>query len=302
MKSHLWFTGLLSLGLLLTGCEKAPPSTNRPSAAAATERKIPSLTTRAESGDAQAQNELGVIYFQGVDGVAKDAAKAVAWYQRAAAQGNADAQYALALCYAEFGLWNAGLSIPDCGNAVSKDDAKAGEWFQKAAAQGLAKAQYCLGQRYRLGEGVPKDPTKAFEWMKKAAIQGMPNAQAWLGVEYQAGDGIPTDFAKAAQWYQLAAVRGYMPAQFMLSGMYERGQGVPQDMVLAYAWSNVATHAGNVGTTLAVMRRENVARRMSTGEIGEAQRLSASWKQGQTLAREGNPPAQARRHLPLPEA
>ena len=301
MKSHLWFTGLLLLGLLLTSCEKAPPSTNQPSAVVAPEQKIASLTKRAESGEARAQNDIGAMYLEGIDGVSKDAVKAVAWYQRAAAQGNADAQYALALCYADFGLWNAGLSIPDCANAVSKDDAKAGEWLQRAAAQGLAKAQYSLGQRYRLGEGVPKDAVEAFEWMKKAAIQGMPNAQCWLGVEYQAGDGVPMDFAKAAEWYQKAAVQDYMPAQFMLSGMYERGQGVPQDMVLAYAWSSIATHA-DVGTALAVMRRENAARRMSTGEIAEAQRLAASWKQGQALAHEGNPRAQVQRRLTLPEA
>lgn len=303
MKPRLLFTGLLSLGLLITICDEALPSTDQPSASAARpEQKIASLTKRAESGDARAESDLGAIYLKGGDGVSKNAAKAIDWYQKAAAQGNADAQYALALCYAELGLWNTGLSVPDCANAVPKDDAKADAWLQKAATQGLASAQYSLGQRYRLGEGVPKDAGKAFEWTKRAAVQGMPSAQAWLGVAYQAGDGVSANFAKAAEWYQKAAVQGYMPAQFMLSGLYESGRGVPQDTVLAYAWSNIAARPGNEGTAFAVMRREKIARRMSAAETVEAQRLSSSWTEGQALTREGNPGARARRRAPHPEA
>lgn len=303
MKPHLLFPGLLSLGLLLTACDKAPPNTDQASAPAARpERKIATLIKRTEGGDARGPSDPGVIYVRGVDGAPNDTAKAVEWDQKAAAQGNADAQYALGLCYAAPGLWNAGLSMPDCANAVPKDDAKADEWLQKAAAQGLASAQYSLGQRYRLGEGAPKDAGKAFEWTKRAAVQGMPNAQAWLGVAYQGGDGIPADFAKAAEWYQKAAVQGYMPAQFMLGGLYESGRGVPQDIVLAYAWSSIAARPGNEGTAFAVMRREKVARRMSAAEIVEAQRLSSSWTEGQMLAREGNSTARARRRAPHPEA
>jgi uncharacterized protein len=303
MKPHLLFPGLLSLGLVLTACDKAPPGTDQASASAArSEQQIASLTKRGESGETRGQSDPGVIDVRGVDGASKDPATAIERYQKAAAQGNADAQYALGLCYAAPGLWNAGVSMPDCANTVPKDDAKADEWLQKAAAQGLASAQYSLGQRYRLGEGVAKDAAKAFEWTKRAAVQGMPNAQAWLGVAYQGGDGIAADVAKAAEWYQKAAAQGYMPAQFMLGGLYESGRGVPQDTVLAYAWSNIAARPGNEGTAFAVMRRERIARRMSAAEIGEAERLSSSWTEGQSLTREGNSTARARRRAAHPEA
>jgi TPR repeat protein len=45
----------------------------------------------AEQGDAQAQNNLGVMYQNG-RGVAHDDAQAVFWYRKAAVQGNTDAQ------------------------------------------------------------------------------------------------------------------------------------------------------------------------------------------------------------------
>ena len=46
------------------------------------------LVRKAESGDAKAQAQLGVCYERG-DGVAKDYSRAVYWYQKAAAQGQA---------------------------------------------------------------------------------------------------------------------------------------------------------------------------------------------------------------------
>ncbi len=72
-----------------------------------------------------------------------------------AEQGNARAQYNLALMYAN-------------GKGVLKDDKEAIKWFTKAAEQGDADAQYNLGWMYANGEGVLKDLSKAKYWIKKA--------------------------------------------------------------------------------------------------------------------------------------
>ena len=85
----------------------------------------------AERGDARAQYNLGVMYYDG-RGVAQDYTKALKWWEKAAAQGDADAQYSLGTMY-------------DAGQGVAQDYAKARKWFEKAAAQGLAAAQYNLG-------------------------------------------------------------------------------------------------------------------------------------------------------------
>jgi TPR repeat protein len=50
------------------------------------------------------------------------------WYQKAADQGQAKAQYNLGVMYAN-------------GKGVLKDDKQAVYWYQKAADQGQAKAQ-----------------------------------------------------------------------------------------------------------------------------------------------------------------
>ena len=64
--------------------------------------------------------------------VAKSDMEAARWWQKAAGQGHAGAQFALGI------LFKSG-----CG--VAKSDAEAARWWQKAADQGHAEAQSNLG-------------------------------------------------------------------------------------------------------------------------------------------------------------
>ena len=63
----------------------------------------------ADQGDAEAQYNLGVIYNNG-EGVPKDDAEAVRWFQLAAEQGYAKAQFELGYKY----RWGHGVSLGRC--------------------------------------------------------------------------------------------------------------------------------------------------------------------------------------------
>jgi hypothetical protein len=139
----------------------------------------------AEQGDVDAQYILGVMYAMG-HGVAKNDAKAVEWYRKAAEQGLALAQNDLGFMY-------------DMGQGVAKDYVKAVEWYSKAAEQGLAVAQYILGLMYAMGRGVTKSDVKAVEWYRKAAEQGDADAQCDLGIGYAIGRGVAKSDAKAVE-------------------------------------------------------------------------------------------------------
>ena len=52
----------------------------------------------AEQGNARAQSHLGYMYYVG-DGVPQSFAEARKWYEKAAVQGDKDAQYNLAVAY-----------------------------------------------------------------------------------------------------------------------------------------------------------------------------------------------------------
>ena len=120
----------------------------------------------AESGYADAQNNLGDCYYYG-HGVPQDYTKAVEWFQKAANQGNASAQYNLGFCYEK-------------GRGVQQDYTKAVEWYKKAANQGQVNAQYNLGHCYEYGLGVQKNIAQAIKWYRKASQQGNEAAGAAL--------------------------------------------------------------------------------------------------------------------------
>ena len=95
---------------------------------------------KAFFGNAEAQCNLGVCYEHG-DGVPMNKAKAVEWYQKAAWQGYADAQFYVGRFY----------HLGSDEGGVPKDMAMAVKWYRKAADQGYERAKQDLrklGIRY----------------------------------------------------------------------------------------------------------------------------------------------------------
>ena len=160
---------------------------------------------------------------------------------------------------------------------------------------------------YAAGRGVLPDEVKALVWFRRAAEQGDANAQYNLGVAYETGRGVTQDAAEAVRWFRTAAERGSASAQFALGDLYTRGAGVAQDNVTAYMWLSLAasqeaplakqrrTATGVFDrVTEWVMRRvsrrptyeltsantvrDELADRMTSTQITEAQRLAREWE------------------------
>ena len=161
------------------------------------------------------------------------------------------------------------------GEGVPKNYAEAVKWFRKAAEQGDASAQYNLGVMYDKGFGVPENDAEAVKWYRKAAEQGDDFAQFNLGLRYQRGEGVPENDAEAVKWYRKAAEQGNASAQLNLGYMYFKGDGVSENYVEAYKWLNLAAAQGN---QMSKSNKNILARKMTTQQIAEAQRLSAAFK------------------------
>lgn len=143
---------------------------------------------------AEADYERGLDFDRG-RGVEADAIQARAWYEKAAMQGHAGAQYALGM-------------MARLGRRGPQDYAAARMWFEKAAALGHADAQYALGLMCDLGQGLGQDLAQARQWFEKAAAQGHVDAQQCLGALYESGRGVTADRVTAKAWYQKAAAQG----------------------------------------------------------------------------------------------
>ena len=223
----------------------------------ASEKAIKQYQKAAEQGYAYAQFQLAEMYQNG-EGIEKNRQEAFSrykteqkldlaqylaffWYQKAAEQGLAEAQFQLALMYenGEEGV-------------VEKNPQKAVDWYVKAAeprekgrayAQGLAEAQYNLAVMfYNNRQKVEKPDLKltflklAFELFQKAAEQGLVEAQYNLALMYKNGEGVEEkNLQEAFFWYHKAAEQGYDSAQNNLAIMYQNGEGIEKNLQEAFS-------------------------------------------------------------------
>lgn len=91
-------------------------------------------------------------------------AQSVAEIRTRAEQGDALAQYHLAVCFSN-------------GQGVEQNVSEAAKWYRKAADQGYQRAQVLLGMCYGRGIGVPKDSIEAYKWFNLAAAQGLNDSK-----------------------------------------------------------------------------------------------------------------------------
>jgi len=119
---------------------------------------IKGIKKLAESGDVEAQFNLGLMYDQG-QGVPQNYSEAVKWYRKAADQGHADAQYFIGTMYVQ-------------GQGVPLNYTEATKWLKKAAEQGLTDAQFILGGMYYHGQGVLKNFQAAYVWWSITSESG----------------------------------------------------------------------------------------------------------------------------------
>jgi TPR repeat protein len=172
----------------------------------------------AARGDAEAQDFLGMIYFDGL-GVPVNREKAVRWNTLAAQHGKCDAQFRLAFT----------LQWPGQSNNLHEKVrlfAEAAEGAKRGAEQGDPFAEYTLGELYLFGAGpFAQNFGYAFSFFMKAAQQGVPQAQGQLGYLYENGKGVAKDASQARVWYTKAAEAGLVEAQTNLAIFLEnRGE------------------------------------------------------------------------------
>ena len=117
----------------------------------------------AESGDADCQYGMGLLYSEGIV-VPMDDLQALNWFGLAADQGHGDAQYKLGVMHAN-------------GWGVPMDEAEAMKWYALAAENGVTAAQVSLGTMYQNGFSVEQDKVAALMWFSIAVKLGDEDAR-----------------------------------------------------------------------------------------------------------------------------
>jgi len=193
--------------------------------------KIKQLKKQAESGDADAQYELGYAYY--TDSEKGDNGKhAVYWLEKAANQGHTEAEYLYAHCL----LCRVGVRFSNENGALP--------YLLNAAKKGHVQSMLQVAELYSSGLTCTDwDFDKAFYWLKKAAESGDAEAEHRLGETYV--DGFPLDFDKEFKgcnpqeglvWLEKAAGKGYLFAAKKLGDIYFEGKVVEKNIKRAIEW------------------------------------------------------------------
>lgn len=151
-------------------------------------------------GIADAQLRLANHYFNGSDLFEQDFTKAFIWYEKAALNGDNDAQNSLGDCY----YW---------GHGVQQDYKQAVYWFEKAAESEHSEALFNLGHCYENAQGVEENAELAANYYRRAAEHDYADAQYELGLSYANGYGVDEDLLQCAFWIRKAAEQGHEGAQ-----------------------------------------------------------------------------------------
>lgn len=237
------------------GAVKALAGGNFPDAAA-------KLRPLAEAADARAQLLLGQI-LRNPSNPERNVDEAYRWFRAAADQNHAEAWFWLGMMHR-------------LGESVPKSAEQAVQHWQKAIAAGSVNAQAALAQSMMAGDGLEKDAAQAVRLAREAAEKGNALAQTLLAQAYLKGEGgLPRSLAQFLRWSRMAANQGNRVSMEVLAVSYHTGTGVPQDYVQAHMWANLAASRGS---TRAAKLRDELAEKMTSNQIEEAQKAASRWR------------------------
>jgi TPR repeat protein len=183
----------------------------------------------AASGDPDATYHVALMHELGL-GVTQDPAVAKQLYRSAAEQSDLRAQLALAKMLEE-----------------QADVVSAMHWYGQAASQGSPEAECALGRLYSSNSSRATDPLTGLAWYARAALNKDPSALWSLG-QLLSGDVHKLAVACLAG----AADAGQAEAQFQLGDCYSMGRGCSRNSPQAVRLWMLAAEQGHVQAAYAL--------------------------------------------------
>ncbi len=154
-------------------------------------------------------------------------ARALLWFRRAAAMGDARAMNFIGVMYRR-------------GYALQHNDVNAVKWYRRAAAAGDAYAMHNLALASRRAHGTPLDYRRAMFWWQRAASLNLAQAQCWIGNMFHDGQAVPFSYSahdrQAVKYWRAAAAAGSIEAMKNMSDARRDGLGVTVSHFKAVRW------------------------------------------------------------------
>lgn len=195
---------------------------------------ISELQQKANDGDAQAQFELALCYANGTD-VEKNTQLAFDWHRKAAEQGHVNAQFALGLYY---------LLGKDQMRHTQEIIEIVNKFLGQYLGENVDSALDLAVSQARAINYSGGNNNLAFAWLKKAAEQNHTEANYWLGQCYLNGIGTAQNDESAFERFWKAAEQEIAESQYSLACCYFEGKGIKQNDELGLQWCKKAAERG----------------------------------------------------------
>lgn len=239
-----------------------------------TAEALQALQRAANAGSAEGAHRLGLVYAEGLGGTPRDDARALALFEKAAAAGHHRAQINVGTLYFRgqgaprdlvqarawlekaaaqedpYALYALGRAMDDSAGQAAADPIRAADLYRRAAQLGHPIAALRYGLALNEGLGVRKNQALAQQWLMQADKAGVPEAALAMG-DMIARTPASRDKAvnekavrTAVTWYQAAAQAGVPSGQFKLANAYFAGAGIARDPQQALLWYGRAAAQG----------------------------------------------------------
>jgi hypothetical protein len=239
-----------------------------PSETATASVPLDSLKAKADSGNIEAQLDLGYTYLYGINGTPVDYKQALHYYELAGESKNpvalnnlgslyfngigTDVDYPKALHFfneaAQLGSDDAAINLAiiylgsDNKNKTPEEFSKIRKLLEQSQSNSISK--YLLGYSYLQGFMVKKNEQKAFTLIKKAADDEYDEAQLVLASLYIQGKGTPKNYTRAVEYLQCAVDQGNFEAMYQLATIYAEGKIYKKNIMKAHTLYNIAAVLG----------------------------------------------------------
>lgn len=229
----------------------------------------------AQSGDAESQYRLAMMYRDGNGTFDKSEELYREWIRKAAEQGHSQAQVEYGDILEHEGKRNEAVPFYQSAADMGNNDAKlriSSADPQDSFRIELKRAAIAIGEQgdpldqFRCGDIILKlalsndDRREAFSWFSKSADQGYLPAMQQVAFMYRDGAGTSKDLKKMEMYLTEACNRGFMPSITLLSDLYFRGRVIPKNDAKAFALYLKGAELGNGNCMYqtAVMMRDGV--------------------------------------------
>lgn len=191
-------------------------------------KSIEWLNKAAEQGNVEAQDVLGYRYYKGLDGTPLYSF-AVKWWTKAAERGNIYAMNSLAICYAK-------------GKGVRQDDDEAVRLWKKAAEMGNSAAEANLKFHEKGNDVYLRRHIKNQEEQRTRQKERSLQLLQEIYKETSRTFSLNSTFMENRK----AAEQGDALAQYNLGQYYEIGINMDEDESMAFEWYSKAAKQGLV--------------------------------------------------------